>query len=299
MFNFKRVFSKNRTITKTASRLFSNNQGPNMQGLARSINLSLLGIGTAGLGYMFYKSMAARNANAPHIPMQTSSLSGAQPMYYRSQTTIHNPLVQSRVQNALAYFGGGIGLTGLSVALFRHTAIAYMNPFLLFIPTIAALIGTMYFNYHTQTVPKHAVWASFCGLNGLALAPLINYAGMGIAFNALAATGVMMGLLGAYAYSTPTSDFLSWRGALSVGLCGLIGVNLVSLFWPSSLLTTISLYGGLMLFGGFTLYDTQKLLHNAQIRSSWDPINESLGIYLDALNIFTKLLIIFSNNKKK
>ena len=88
------------------------------------------------------------------------------------------------------------------------------------------------------------------------MAPLISMASMPIIFNALAATGVMMGALSAYAYSTPTQDFLSWQTPLVIGLCGLLGVGLVNMFWPSPLLMSISLYGGLLLFGGFVLYDT-------------------------------------------
>ena len=84
-----------------------------------------------------------------------------------------------------------------------------------------------------------------------------------------------------------------------MGLCGLIGVSFVNLFWPSPIMTSICLYGGLLLFGGFVLYDTQKLVHNATYKSSWDPINESISIYLDAIIIFQKFLIIFMNNKNK
>ena len=298
MFNLKRVFSKNKTISRTAARFFSSNQGgPNTQAYERTVNLTLLGVGTAGLGYMLYRSMAANRTTSSTIPTYQSGI--AAPSYARSQTTIYNPIVQARVQNALAYFGGGLGLTGLSIGLFRYTALAQMHPLLLFIPTIASLIGTMYLNYHTQGPAKHLTWGAFCGLEGLALAPLINMAGMPIVYNALAATGVMMGLLGYYAYSTPTSDFLSWGGTLSMALCGLIGVSFVNMFWPSPMMMNLSLYGGLLLFGGFVLYDTQKLLHNAETRQQWDPINESIGIYLDAIIIFQKLLIIFMQNKKK
>uniref|UniRef100_A0A7S3KBP0 Uncharacterized protein n=1 Tax=Euplotes crassus TaxID=5936 RepID=A0A7S3KBP0_EUPCR len=268
--------------------------------MARTANMALFGIGSAGLIYMIYKSRAniPRQAplNASHQEVMASQNTIAQP---RVTQGLINPVVESRVQNALAYFCGGLGLTGLSVALFRNTTLAYANPFLLFIPAIAAMIGTQYLNYHTQSIPKHLTWGAFCGLEGLMLAPLINMAGMPIVFNALAATGAMMGALGAYAYNTPTKDFLSMGGALSIGLCGLIGVSFVNMFWPSPLLMSLSLYGGLLLFGGFVMYDTQKLIHNASTKPSWDPINESIGIYLDAIIIFQKFLIIFMNNKKK
>ena len=66
----------------------------------------------------------------------------------------------------------------------------------------------------------------------------------------------------------------------------MIGLGLVNMFWPSPLMTSFLLYGGLLLFGGFVLYDTQKILHNAQMKFRFDPMGESIGMYLDAIIIF-------------
>lgn len=304
MLNFRKVLTKNRQVVKNFARRFSSApggpSGPDLQNVARTANMALLGLGAAGLTYMFWRSRSQAQYQPKPVAADSQTIFAQRDMA-RPQVTagMINPVVQNRVQSALAYFGGGIALTGLSISLFRFTALAHANPLLLFIPTIASLVGTMYFNYHTQSVQKHLCWGAFCGFEGLALAPLINMAGMPIVFNALAATGAMMGLLAAYAYNSPTNNFLSWQGGLSMGLCGLIGVSLVNMFWPSPLLTSVALYGGLLLFGGFVLYDTQKLMHNATNRPVWDPINESISIYLDAIIIFQKLLIIFMNNKRK
>jgi growth hormone-inducible transmembrane protein len=301
MFNFRRAFTKNKQIVKNFSRKFSNgNQEPNLGAMAKTANLALLGLGASGFAYMLWRSRSQTQYQTPSAYVDQQRYV-TETEYERPRVTqgMMNPAIQARVQNSLAYFGGGLSLTGLSIALFRNTALAYANPLLLFIPTIGALLGTMFLNYQTQGPLKHAAWGTFCGLEGLALSPLINMAGMPIVFNALVATGAMMGLLGAYAYNTPTHDFLSWSGGLTIGLCGLIGVSVVNMIWPSPILTSLALYGGLMLFGGFVLYDTQKLVHNASHKASWDPINESIGIYLDAIIIFQKFLLIFMNNKKK
>ena len=80
---------------------------------------------------------------------------------------------------------------------------------------------------------------------------------------------------------------------------GLIGISFMNMFWPSPALTSIWLYGGLALFAAFTLYDVQKIIWSAKSKPVYDPINESLRIYLDAINLFQHFLIIFMNNKKK
>ena len=84
-----------------------------------------------------------------------------------------------------------------------------------------------------------------------------------------------------------------------MGLAGLIGVSLVNIFWPSPALFNVWLYGGLLLFSAFVLYDTQKIIYNAKIKSYWDPINESLAVYMDAVILFQHFLMVFMSNKNK
>jgi len=61
----------------------------------------------------------------------------------------------------------------------------------------------------------------------------------------------------------------------------------------------ISLYGGLAVFGGFVLFDTQKILHHARLAEQGvmkaDPIKESVGLELDMINIFIRLVQILSS----
>jgi FtsH-binding integral membrane protein len=90
-----------------------------------------------------------------------------------------------------------------------------------------------------------------------------------------------------------------WGGALGIGLGGMIGLGLVNMFWPSPVLFNVWLYGGLLLFSAFVLYDIQKIIHNAKMKPYYDPINESLGIYMDTIIIFERFLMIFLMNKNK
>ncbi len=85
-----------------------------------------------------------------------------------------------------------------------------------------------------------------------------------------------------------------------MGLAGMIGIGLASMFWPMSPgLYNVWMYGGLILFGAFVLYDTQKVIHNARLKTFWDPINESLAIYLDAVILFQRFLMIFMGNRDR
>ncbi len=87
---------------------------------------------------------------------------------------------------------------------------------------------------------------------------------------------------------------------MAIGLGGMMGVSLLSMLSPGSpVLTSIWLYRGLGLFSAFVLYDVQKVIHRAKTEAKYDPINGSIGIYMDAVNIFIRFVMIFGNSKKK
>jgi growth hormone-inducible transmembrane protein len=64
----------------------------------------------------------------------------------------------------------------------------------------------------------------------------------------------------------------------------------------------ISLYGGLFVFAGVLLFDTQKMIVNAekiQDARRLSPIDESLDIYYDSLNIFIRILALLSEDDER
>jgi FtsH-binding integral membrane protein len=174
-----------------------------------------------------------------------------------------------------------------------------MNPWAFFALSFGTLIGTLAVDIHTSPFLKHALWISFMSTMALGLVPLINMASMPIIYDALFATGFTMGGLGLVAYNSPNEQFLQWGGLLGMACAGLIGLSFVQLFWPSQALFNFWLYSGLALFSAFTIYDVQKLVFKAKTHPHWDPISESLGLYLDALNIFQRFVLIFMQNKNK
>ncbi len=69
-----------------------------------------------------------------------------------------------------------------------------------------------------------------------------------------------------------------------------------------SVLENFSLYGGLAIFSGLVLWDTQKIIAHAE--KAYDerqlsPINDAIGIYLDFINIFIRILAIMDNRRRK
>ena len=70
----------------------------------------------------------------------------------------------------------------------------------------------------------------------------------------------------------------------------------------ASVMHNVSLYGGLAVFSGLVLWDTKKIIahaENVHDARQLSPINESLGIYLDFINILIRILYIMDNRRKK
>jgi FtsH-binding integral membrane protein len=69
-----------------------------------------------------------------------------------------------------------------------------------------------------------------------------------------------------------------------------------------SIMQNVSLYGGLAVFSGLVLWDTKKVIahaENVHDARELSPINESLGIYLDFINIFVRILAIMDSSRRR
>jgi len=144
------------------------------------------------------------------------------------------------------------------------------------------------------------MYGGFIGCMSLTILPLAHVYASAVLCDAAIATGVTMGALSTVAYNSPSEQFLNWGGPLAVGLGGMLGVSVLGMLYPgSAALRSIWLYGGLGLFSAFVLYDVQKIMYRAKTQHTYDPISGSVGIYLDALNIFIRFAMILAASKKK
>ncbi|KAA0186040.1 hypothetical protein HAZT_HAZT010104 [Hyalella azteca] len=164
---------------------------------------------------------------------------------------------------------------------------------------------------------KQMLWLLNCGILGLVVAP-VGALGGAIALRAAWYTAGIVGGLSTVAACAPSDQFLKWAGPLGIGLGGVLVASIGSMFVPATTtlglsLYSISLYGGLLLFSAFLLYDTQKIIRKAETHpvshnpySGWsvapfDPINASHHIVMDALNIFIRMaqILAMGGNRRK
>ncbi|XP_046735861.1 growth hormone-inducible transmembrane protein-like [Diprion similis] len=229
--------------------------------------------------------------------------------------------VKERIKATYMYFGGSILITAASVAACLRSP-AVMNVvmkqgWLALGVTLAAMIGS---GMVAQSIPyspgfgaKQIAWIVHSGIIGAVVAPMCLLGGPLVARAALYTAGVVGGL-STVAVCAPSDKFLYMGGPLAIGFGVVFASSIGTFFLPPTTalgagLHSVAIYGGLILFSAFLLYDTQKIIHRAETHPAvpyanvrpYDPINNAISIYLDTVNIFIRILSILAGggNRKK
>lgn len=219
-------------------------------------------------------------------------------------TRLHNE-VSEKVKTTYAYTASSLALTGLSGCVFYHLGfgeyLAMSSPFASFaiqMMTITPLlVGTIVTDMNQKPILKKALWTGFNAAMGASCC-LAGYFGGPLITEAAMITGTMMCGLSAVAFKSNPYELAKYEGPLRTGLTGLVFVGFLGLLSPNPIFQNISLYGGLVVFSGLTITDTRRLITNAEEKGqNYDPINESLSIYLNAINLFVRVLSILSKRR--
>jgi growth hormone-inducible transmembrane protein len=219
--------------------------------------------------------------------------------------------VKQRIQDTYLYFGASIGISAASAAaVFRSPTLLRLvssNGWLSIIGTFALMIGS---GMVARSIPyspgfgsKQLAWITHSAILGMVLAPLCFVGGQ-IMVRACWYTAGIVGGLSTISICAPSEKFLNMGAPLAIGLGVVFASSIGSMFLSPATalgasLYSMSLYGGLLLFSGFLLYDTQKIIKRAENHppfgfAPYDPINNSISIYLDTLNIFIRIVTILA-----
>lgn len=279
----------NKIISKGIRNQF---KGPETQTGSSTLGWALLGLGVGGLGYLTWSSSQAR---ADH----TRSL-------ISSGSTVSKDITLMRTKQTLQYFAGSIGLTaGITAMMLRSpTVLKYSMGWSQLFLTLPASFFCIYKMYTTPSTPENnfqrsAYWLGFNTLMAFSLVPSIYFAELMVVRDAFLLTSGCFAGLGLVTYNSRDDAFLGMSGILGAGLGGLVALSFANIFLQSPALFNIWLYGGLALFLGFTLYDMKEVQVRAARSAQFDPMRESIKVYLDFINIFVRLLYILQSRKNK
>lgn len=200
------------------------------------------------------------------------------------------------VRKVYSYFGLGLlgGVAGSLVAM--NTSLVFFfasSPFI----GLLLFLGIVFMASRASANPTTAlpmlVAATF--VSGLVISPTLfaianGYTGAGpnAIYTALLMTVTVFAGLTAYTWISK-KDFSYMGASLMIGLFMLIGVSVANIFLQSSTLALAASFVGVIIFSGFILYDTSRILRQPHVVP---PAMAALSLYLNFLNLFMMLLHI-------
>jgi len=301
--------------------------GAQLGGMGKQNLVNVRRINTASTGQSVWRTVTAEsNQTLRYVGLASALGLGALVSYGLSRPAAYTPyqtretmaaiggekfssIVRNRIMKTYGYLSSGIAITGATSFLLFTRGWGYrvlaMNPWAFGIGTLVAMwvtLGWTYsIDYDRRPLAKHISWMATNAVIGLSLVGLGTLAGGAIVQQAALITGCAVGGMSVVALASPNDHFLRMGPWLGAGLGVVIAASLGGMFFPaSSLLMNVSLYGGLGLFGLYTAHDAQRVLHDAQVLERFDPISEQLGLYMDSVNIFVRVVqILMMQNRKK
>ena len=247
--------------------------------------------------------MTTTSATYPGTPRsQTLPASFAEASWYAGPPRAIDTLaVQGKrhLAQTLGYTTAGLGVTAVA-----GTATAACLPPLGLVAGVGVLAGSMACMVGAMEVDasrvilKHACWLGLTAGMGVMLSGLAFVSTAVLANAAILTCGVAGALTGA-ALLMPAGSFRSWEGPLVASLLGLCVVSTATACLPASCALAASqqmqVWVGLAIFGGFLLYDTSDIARRANA-TGFDPLRESVSLYLDVMNLFVRLVDVVGNN---
>jgi modulator of FtsH protease len=203
--------------------------------------------------------------------------------------------------DARAVFGQVMGLVALTVGCLALGAYIGRDlsggaGLLFFIGTFACIIGLTVASAKGREQLAIGLLFGLGLLLGLAVGPVLaDYARTDPAalWQAAGATGAFVGGLGAYGYAT-RRDLSSWARGLFWSLLALIVFGIVTIFVSIPGENIIYAVLGLVIFGGYTIYDFNRLRR----AGTEEAVPIAASIFLDIFNVFLLLLSLFGGSRE-
>ncbi|RTZ16909.1 BAX inhibitor (BI)-1/YccA family protein [Vibrio aquaticus] len=212
------------------------------------------------------------------------------PMFTRSTSATNTLEINKTLKNT--YFLLSMTLVTSAIAAMATMAMG-ISPIMAIVMQVAA-IGILFFALpRSINSSMGIVWTFvFTTLMGGALGPMLNYyasipSGPSIIAQALGLTGMVFLGLSAYTISSK-KDFSFMRNFLIAGLIIVIVAAIINIFVGSTLGQLVISSVSALVFSGFILYDTSRIVRGEET----NYVSATVSMYLNILNLFTSLLSI-------
>ncbi|KAF2858972.1 hypothetical protein K470DRAFT_259259 [Piedraia hortae CBS 480.64] len=220
------------------------------------------------------------------------------------------PFERSYLNQTFLHTGLGVGIIGVAASALHRSGWSFRlmaaNPWLVMGAGLVGSIGSMMACQMTPPenyMVKYGLFATFNLTQAALLSPLFFFSPALLAKAGLYTVG-MMGSIAVVGATAKQEKYLYLGAPLLAGVAVVALSGLAPLVLPTTAgralmwSQNIFLYGGLAVFGGFTLYDVQKVLQHARMAERGlikrDYVNESISLELDFINIFTRMVYILA-----
>ena len=185
-------------------------------------------------------------------------------------------------------------VVGTTPALTQFFLTGIMHWVVVFAPLVAIFL-IMPALYSDPPAPVAvAMLHGFAALMGLSMGTIFIAYAMTSIFTAFMGAAVLFGTMSFYGYFTKRS--LEGVGSFCfVGLIAIIIASVINLFIGSSVMQMVISAVAILIFLGFTAYDTQQIREAVTVESDNSVAVEICGaltLYLDFINLFVNLLQI-------
>lgn len=183
---------------------------------------------------------------------------------------------------------------GTTPALAQFFLTGIMHWVVIFAPLVAIFFITPAIGANPPAPVAVGLLHVFAGLMGLSMSVIFVAYAMTSIFTAFMGAAVLFGTMSFYGYFTKRS--LEGVGSFCfVGLIAIIIASIINIFIGSTVMQMVISAIAILIFLGFTAYDTQQIREAVSVDGDDSVAVEVLGalnLYLDFINLFVNLLQI-------
>ena len=232
-----------------------------------------------------------------HVTDGFFSPSSPPPSLPRALSSVHrSPAARAHLVDVYNHLTLGVALAAVGAWLHLQTNLGGLLSALGALGCLLALSGTP--DSAVTRGKRTGLFLGFTLLKGLSLGPLIAMAlrvNPALITTAALGTTLVFACFSASAYFSDKRSMIYLGGLLGSALSLLALASLINLFVGSALLFNMQLYGGLLVFCGYVVFDTQMILFKADMGQR-DPISGAVELFIDFAAIFVRILIILMKN---
>jgi FtsH-binding integral membrane protein len=219
------------------------------------------------------------------------------PVYFKNFHDLR-PSVKDHLTKVYATLSCMLGATSIGIWL-SITDEYYPGPFLSFFLTFGSICGLFFtYDYPDSSSLRQGLLLTFCLCQGFSLSPLIDHAvdvDPSIILMAAVSTFLVFASFTLCSLFSKRRSHLYLGSILSSATFILFGSSILNSYFYFRGLYMLQLYGGLIIFCLYVLYDTQKIIEQAN-RGNKKVINHALGLFIDVVAIFVRIVHILINN---